>query len=127
MFNLIKIEGGRINVFEPQILTVGSSAVNAGQALVLNAGKLTSAGSGKPTYIALSAGAAGEEISVGRVEPNQVYEVEISAAPTSLVVGDKVTLAGGETVTATTTSGVAEIVSLNGATASGDKVLVRFS
>ena len=127
MFKLTKIEGGRINVFEPQVLTVGNTAVVSGQGLILSNGVLVTAGAGKPTYIALSDGAAGEDISVGRVEPNQVYETTFSVAPAGLHVGSKVTLSGGLVVTATTTSGVAEIVDLCGATASGDKVLVRFS
>lgn len=127
MFKLRKIEGGRINVFEPQVLPVGSSAVVSGQGLVLASGLLVSAAAGKPTYIALSDGAANREISVGRVESNQVYETTFSAAPTDVKVGAKVTLSGGLTVTATTSNGVAEIVDLCGASAVGDKVLVRFS
>ena len=140
MFILRKIEGGRMNVFEPQKLTVGASAVVSGQGLVLTNGLLVSAGAGKPTYIALADSTYTEtdefgntithtraEIPVGRVEANHVYETTFSVAPTSLKVGAKVTLNGGLTVTATTDSGVAEIVDLCGASAAGDKVLVRFS
>lgn len=140
MFKLTKIEGGRINVFEPQVLPVGSSAVVFGQGLVLTDGALVSAGAGKPTYIALADSTytvtdefgstttkSRASISVGRVESNQVYETTFSAAPTGVKVGAKVTLAGGLTVTATTSNGVAEIVDLCGASAVGDKVLVRFS
>jgi hypothetical protein len=126
MFNLIKIEGGRINVFEPQILTVGGAAVKNGEALVLNAGVLEKA-TGKPTFIALSDCAKDGQVAVGRVEPNQIFETTVTAAPTSLKVGQKVTISDGLAVTATTTSGVAEIVDLCGATKSGDKILVRFS
>ncbi len=137
MFKLTKIEGGRINVFEPQKLPVVNNAdIESGQALKLNtSGVLESAGSSKPTFIALSANYVTidgvkkylGEIAVGRVEPNQLYEVPVTAAPTSLKVGNKVTLSSGTGVTATTTDGVAEIVSLNGATAAGDTVIVRFS
>lgn len=137
MFKLTKIEGGRINVFEPQKLPVVKTAdIESGQALNLNAnGVLESATSGKPTFIALSANYVIidgvkkylNEIAVGRVEPNQLYEVPVTAAPTSLKVGNKVTLSEGTKVTTTTTSGVAEIVSLNGATKAGDTVIVRFS
>ena len=128
MFSLRKIEGGRINVFEPQYLTVGATAVSTGEALVLTDGKLVKCGAtAKPAFIALADGDANAEIAVGRVESNQIYEVPVSAAPTALTVGSKVTLgADGLTVTATTTSGVAEIVDLNGATASGDIIVVRF-
>ena len=129
MFSLRKIEGGRINVFEPHYLTVGATAVSAGEALVLTDGKLVKCGAtSKPTFIALADGAADAEIAVGRVEANQIYEVPVSAVPTALTVGSKVTLGSdGLTVTATTTSGVAEIVDLNGATAIDDKIVVRFN
>ena len=56
-----------------------------------------------------------------------VFAVPVSAAPTSLKVGDKVTVnSDGVQVTATTTNGVATIVSLNGAKAAGDTIIVRF-
>lgn len=127
MFTLRKIEGGRINVYEPLSYPVGASAVTEGQALVLSSGKLVKA-TGKPTFIALASGAANAEIAVGRVEPNQIYEVPVTAAPTSLAVGAKVTVAtDGLGVTVTTTDGVAEIVDLNGADAANDTIYVRFS
>jgi hypothetical protein len=128
MFTLRKIEGGRINVFEPVVYPVGSSAVTEGEALVLTSGKLTKCGATvKPTFIALANGAVGAEIPVGRVESNQVYEVATSADASALAVGAKVTLGDdGLTVTATTNSGVAEIVDLNGATKTGDTIYVRF-
>ena len=108
MFTLTKIEGGRINVFEPLVLKVGTTAVTSGQGLVLSGGLLISAGAGKPAFIALADGAANSEISVGRVEPNQVYEV---ASPGSVTVGVKYTLAdGAKGITTTTASGVAEVV-----------------
>lgn len=128
MFKLIKIEGGRINVYEPQILPVGDSAVKSGEALVLASGKLKRCEPNVvPTFIAIADAAANTEVAVGRVESNQLYEVNASAAPTSLAVGNKVTISNdGLSVTATTTSGVAEIVNLNGATAIGDTLVVRF-
>lgn len=121
MFILRKIEGGRINVYEPQILTVGSTAVTSGQALVLSSGKLVKCGEDvKPTFIALADGAANSEIHVGRVDSDQIYETD---AASGVVVGAKYKLnstADGITATAASTAG-AEIVALNGAT-----VLVRF-
>ena len=130
MFILRKIEGGRQNVFEPQVLTVGESVV-AGQALKFNAtsGKLVVCGAtDKPVFIALAAAAADAEVSVGRVEPNQVYETEYPASST-LVVGKKYTLNAADSsnpasvkITATDTSGVAEVISaVNGV------AYVRFS
>ena len=128
MFNLVKIEGGRINVHEPEKLTVGSSALAIGTVCVLSGGVLAAAtGTTKPTHITLAAGATGAEIPCGRIESNQVYEVPVSAAPTSLKAGVKVTLdTTGQKVTATTTDGVATIVSVNGATKADDIILVRF-
>lgn len=141
MFKLTKIEGGRINVFEPETLPVGGIRVVDGQALVLSGGALVDANGAKPTFIALSDCEAGKDVAVGRVADNQVYEVALSADPgTGVKVGVKLTTskksvtAGGTTtqhtmfVTATPgEGGVAEVVSLNGATKSGDKILVRFS
>lgn len=126
MFKLHKIEGGRINVYEPEFFTVGSTAVTTGQALVLSSGKLVKAGATtKPTFIALADADASAECPVGRVESNQLYEVEITAVPAS--VGIKVTLdTTASKVTGTTTDGVAEVVELRGATKAGDTIVVRF-
>lgn len=131
MFKLIKIENGRQNVPEPEYLEAGTFAISIGQTLQITDGKLAAAsGTVKPTFIAmgeLSSSATKRILAVCRVESNQVYEAPISAAPTALKVGDKVTISeDGLGVTATTTSGVATIVSLNGATAAGQKVIVRF-
>ena len=133
MFNLVKIENGRMNVPEPEYFNaVSGTEIQVGQALTLDGGvlKVLAAGTTKPEFISLghvSASAAKREIPVARVNDEQVYEVPVSAAPTALKVGDKVTLTtDGLEVTATTTSGVATIVNLKGAAAAGDKLLVKF-
>ncbi len=131
MFKLLKIENARENVPSPVFLDVtASEAVEMGEALVLSGGTLTKCGATvAPTHIAmaaLAADAAKRTIPVARVASNQIYEVPVSAAPTSLKVGDKVTLhTDGLQVTATTTSGVVTVENLNGATAAGDKIIVR--
>lgn len=131
MFDLIKIENARMNVPEPSYFeATANEAIAEGEALVLTSGKLTKCGAtATPQFIAMgsvSASAAKREVAVCRVEGNQLYEVPVQAAPTSLKVGDKVTLhTDGLQVTATTTSGVATIVDLNGAAAAGDKIIVR--
>ncbi len=131
MFKLLKIENARLNVPEPEYLeATEDEAIEMGEALVLSAGKLTKCGAtAVPTFIAMGSVAAGNTkrtVAVCRIEKNQVYEVPVTAAPTALKVGDKVTLhTDGLQVTATTTSGVVTIVALNGATAAGDKVVVR--
>lgn len=131
MFKLIKIENARMNVPEPVFHEVeASEAVQLGEALVLTSGKLTKCGAtAKPEFIAMAdcaADAAKRLIPAARVEPNQLYEVPVQAAPTSLVEGSKVTLhTDGLQVTATTTSGVVTVESLNGAAAAGDIIVVR--
>lgn len=130
MFKLIRIENGRMNVPSPVYYDVKTNeAVAAGQGLIMSSGVLTSCGAAKPEFISLGAkGASDTNRTLGcvRVESNQVYETTFSVAPTNRKVGEKVTLSSGIQVTATTESGVATIVSLEGASAVGDKVLVRF-
>lgn len=133
MFKLIKIENARMNVPEPVFHEVkDSEAVVMGEALVLTSGKLTKCGAtAVPEFIAMAdcaADATNRLIPAARVEPNQLYEVPVQAAPTSLVEGSKVTLhTDGLQVTATTTGGVVTVESLNGAAAAGDIIVVRIS
>lgn len=133
MFKLIKIENARMNVPEPVFHEVtASEAVVMGEALVLTNGKLTKCGATvKPEFIAMAdcaADAAKRLIPAARVEPNQLYEVPVQAAPTSIAEGSKVTLhTDGLRVTATTTSGVVTVESLNGAAAAGDIIVVRIA
>jgi hypothetical protein len=132
MFKLIKIENGRQNVPEPEYLEVtASEAVELGEALVLNAGKLTKCGTTTaPAYIAMGAVSAGETkrvIAACRVEPNQIYEVECTGTHASLHPGEKVALSeDGLGVTYDKTSGVATVVSAISSSKSGDKITVRF-
>ena len=76
-------------------------------------------------YVAPSSGA--KAIPVTEINAGQLWEVPLQAAGTSLVIGDKVTIhTDGLQVTATTTSGVAEIVKING-TAVGSTVVVHLA
>lgn len=69
---------------------------------------------------------AGTIIPVFRVLEGMLFATTWSAAASAVNAGDLVTLsADGMQVTATTTSGVAEVVSMDG-TAVGDTVYVRF-
>lgn len=125
MFIVKKILGARINVPEPEKHIAGT-AITQGMALTLTGGKLVAA-TGTPTYIALGAAKADEEVACYAVLPAMHFEVPVTAAPTSLKEGDKVTIAEGSLgVTATTQSGVATIVDLNGAKAAGDLIMVKF-
>ena len=115
-----------MNVPEPEYLIAGA-VLSAGQAVSLSNGVLV-VNASAPTHITLgSAKEARVKVPCARIESNQVYEAPISANPTGLNVGDKVTLGtDGSSVTATKDGGIATIVSLEGAVASGDKVTVRF-
>lgn len=105
-----------------------------GMALIPSSGNLAIAtGTTKPTYISMqkfgAALTAGDQLIVARVNPDVVWETTISADGSSLNVGDKVTLhaSNGLQVTATTSSGVAEIVDFpDGVKTSGARVRVRF-
>ena len=107
-----------------------AEAFTVGEALKINSsGYLTKAsGTDTPKYISMFQGtvtAAGTEIPAIAVDHDALYDVPSSEAMTSRKVGDKVTIyTDGAKITATTTSGVAEIVKLPD-TASGGIVTVR--
>lgn len=132
MFFLAKIENGHMNVPEPEFhdATEGE-AISIGEALVLTKGKFTKCGAtASPDFISMTelpADATDRRMAACRVAPNQVYEVPVTADPSSLVAGDKVTInTDGLQVTATKASGVATIIDTLGVTAAGGKILVRF-
>ena len=104
-----------------------------GMLLKESSGNLAKAsGTDVPAYISMvekdSACTAGDLIPVIRIEPGNIYETTLSASGSALKIGDKVTVAtDGLRVTATTTSGVAEIMAfMTAEQASGDAVRVRF-
>lgn len=102
-----------------------------GMALVQTGGNLALAsGTTAPTYISMcerkEACTAGDLIPVIRVQKDIIFGVPAQAAMTSVKLGDKVTIyTDGLQVTATTTSGVAEVVGMED-TAAGSTVFVRF-
>lgn len=99
---------------------------------ISSAGKLTKAsGTDVPVYVCSASYAApssnAKEIPVVEINPGQIYRVPLQASGASLKVGDKVTIhTDGLQVTATTTSGVAEIVKIEG-TGVGDYVQVHLA
>lgn len=109
----------------------GAITPKIGLALVESSGNLVLAtGTTKPTYICMTEGAsaltAGDIIPVYRIDPSIIFETTFSASAADLKLGQKVTIASdGARVTATTTSGVAEVVYMDG-TASGSMCRVRF-
>lgn len=124
------VEGARTPGIE--YLPCGAITPKAGMALAQSGGKLAIAsGTTAPTYISMcekqTACTEGELIPVLRVLPDMVFETTVQASAAGVKLGDKVTLhTDGLQVTATTTSGVAEVVYLDG-TAAGSMCRVRFS
>lgn len=135
MFKLVKILNRGVNVAEGIYLpTQNGAAYTLGEAVKLSGGVVVPAtATDTPTHIVGECLTAGERARVFcyPVCPDMVFETTFSAAPTGVAVGDKVTLGieGGKalSVTATKTSGVAEIHYMANAFALGDAVLVRFS
>ncbi|MBR7058204.1 MAG: hypothetical protein IKI35_05705 [Stomatobaculum sp.] len=130
MFLNIKNDDGHVQPFEQQ--PCSAITPKNGMAMVLSSGKLAIAsGTSKPEFICVeehsAAVTAGDMVTVVRVDPMTEYETTITADASSLNIGDKVTLhTDGLQVTATKTSGVAELVYLEG-TDAGSKVRVRFA
>ena len=134
MFRLIKIVNSGVNV--PEIFKIPKSTslkVKVGTALTVSGGYAAMCTStATPTHIAAeNAGADKDTVFCYAVNGNMLFETTVSAKPTSLALGDKVTLGSDAdsctvNVTATTTSGVATIVDLMGAANAGDKVTVKF-
>ncbi len=128
-FLIHSVDDGHVPVWE--YLPCAAITPKVGMALVFSSGNLTTAsGTAKPEYISMveknDACSAGDLIPVVRANADIVFETVSSAAMTSIRPGDKVTLASdGLRVTATTTSGVAEVVEILDS-ASGGAVRVRF-
>ncbi len=135
MYRLVKIINGRTNVAEITSLpTTASTSYRFGDALYLSSGKLSQCtATAKPTYIAAenytSPASGNRSLLVYAITPQMRFEVPISASPTSLVPGSFVTVDINDNhadgVTATTTSGVCQVVDLNSATSAGDFITVR--
>jgi hypothetical protein len=131
MFYLNKYEHASLNVPEPKAGDMKEGeACTYGEALVLSDGKFTKCTSAeKPEYIAMTSISASEKkrkIHAARVDANQLWEVPVTADPTELVEGDKVTLSTDALGVTATTGGTATVYSLNNASKAGDKILVRF-
>lgn len=128
MFMPARVEHG---VKPWQQLPCSAIATKVGMAMYMTGGKLALAsGATKPEYICMeqhdTAVAANTPINVLPVTPGIVFETQCSAALTSIAPGNKVTIAtDGLRVTATTSDGVAKVLSFEG-TAIGSNVLVCF-
>ena len=121
-FLIQNVEGGYVPAFE--YLPASAITPKIGLALKLDTG------TDKSEFISMterdSAVTAGDIIPVIRVTEDITFAVPAQAAQTSVNIGTKVTLhTDGMQVTATATSGTAEIVGREG-TAAGDIQYVRF-
>ena len=130
-FMLYSTDDGRVPSLE--YLPCSAITPKVGMALVQSSGNLAIAtGTTKPTYISMvektAACTAGDIIPVFRIDPDMIFETTFSASASSVDLGDKVTLhaSSGMQVTATESSGVAEVVYKDGSS-SGDMCRVRFS
>ena len=128
-FLLHSVDNGHAPSLE--YLPCGAITPTVGMALTLTAGNLAVAsGTTVPTYISMvektEACAAGDLIPVFRILPEMVFETTFSTAASEVKLGDKLTVADGVQVTATTAGGVAEVVGIDG-TAVGDRCRVRFA
>lgn len=137
MFLEYRNEGRTVEPFM-QIPAAADTTYYTGQALYMNNGVAAAAtGTTRPTFICQTGGfdgytaKTGDLLEVTLVNGEQELEVPLSAAGTSLKVGDSVTIgtdADGRAacaVTATTTGGTFYITKING-TAIGDTVCGMF-
>ena len=129
-FLIHSVDDGHVPAIE--YLPCGAITPKVGMALVQSSGNLAIAtGTTKPTYISMiekdSACSAGDIIPVIRADHEIIFETSFSASASGVNLGDKVTLhaSSGLQVTATTASGVAEVVYKDGNN-SGDMCRVRF-
>ncbi|MCC2125272.1 hypothetical protein [Hominiventricola filiformis] len=112
--------------------TTASTEYKIGDALILSGGGLVKAtGTTKPEYIAVanySAPATGmEPLPAYLIAPGMEWETTFAADATAVTEGTKVTIhTDGAQVTATATSGVAQILKKHGTGAVGTKVTVMF-
>ena len=112
--------------------TTASTEYKIGDALILSGGGLVKAtGTTKPEYIAAanySAPATGmEPLPAYLIAPGMEWETTFAADATAVTEGTKVTIhTDGAQVTATATSGVAQILKKHGKGTAGTKVTVTF-
>lgn len=135
MFKIKRILNSGSNVPEPIRLPVTASTnYKIGSALALSSGALINCtATTAPKYIAaqnFKAG-SGSSMLVYPITSEMILETTVSAAPTSLAIGNKVTLdvdsdSAAIGVTATTTSGVVTVFNLCGNAAAGGKIEVTF-
>ena len=129
MFCLSSMKVGLTPPIEYKTATAGESYA-VGEALKQSGGKVTlCSGTTKPEYICVGPANDAGEVPCVAVQDYLDFETTLGVVPTdstTVAVGNKVTLhTDGMSVTATTTSGVAEVLAIDGQTV-GSRVVVRF-
>lgn len=129
MFALSKMKVGMTPPIEYKAATADESYA-VGEALKVASGAVTKcSGAVKPAYVCVGPANAAGEVPCVAVQDYMEFETTLGVAPTdsnTVAVGNKVTLhTDGMSVTATTTSGVAEVLAIDGQTV-GSRVVVRF-
>ena len=129
MFALSRMKVGMTPPIEYKTAT-DSETYTVGEALKVASGAVTKCtGATKPAYVCVGPVNAMGEVPCVAVQDYMEFETTLAVAPAdsaTIGVGDKVTIhTDGMQVTATKTSGVAQIVALDGQ-AVGDRVVVKF-
>ena len=129
MFALSKMKVGMTPPIEYKAATADESYA-VGEALKVASGAVTKcSGAVKPAYVCVGPANAAGEVPCVAVQDYMEFETTLGVAPTdsnTVAAGNKVTLhTDGMSVTATTTSGVAEVLAIDGQTV-GSRVVVRF-
>lgn len=129
MFRLSSMKVGLTPPIEYKTATA-SESYSVGEALKLASGKVTlCSGTTKPEFVCVGPANGAGEVPCVAVQDYMEFETTLAVAPAdsaAIGAGDKVTIhTDGMQVTATKTSGVAQIVALDGQ-AVGDRVVVRF-
>ena len=129
-FEFLRAENNAAPI-EKELPATATEAYAHGEAVGFSSGTLTKVyGTSKPEFIYvgkdITSAITGQVINVVPVLPEYEWETTLSASGTSLVPGNKVTISSdGTQATATTVSGVFELLTNGGA--SGAKVAGRFA
>lgn len=129
MFCLSSMKVGLTPPIEYKTATAGESYA-VGEALKQSGGKVTlCSGTTKPEYICVGPANGAGEVPCVAVQDYMEFQTTLAVAPAdsaTIGVGDKVTIhTDGMQVTATKTSGVAQLVRVDGQTV-GSVVVVKF-
>ena len=129
MFCLSSMKVGLTPPIEYKTATAGESYA-VGEALKQSGGKVTlCSGTTKPEYICVGPAKDAGEVHCVAVQDYMEFQTTLAVAPAdsaTIGVGDKVTIhTDGMQVTATKTSGVAQLVRVDGQTV-GSVVVVKF-